>query len=243
VSQAVLSPDVVPSSSRRLLALLGASIAIHVALLGWMSLSPAPAPAASRTTEMVIVEVTRPPPARVEPTPPPAPPKPDRPVAIHRLRAPPPPNDVPPPQVTPSEPPPVVIGLTLRSTTTSGSVAVPVGNTLAGKAPDRAVAPGEVPPPSVSPLYEVDSQPHVIGEVKIPYPEEARSRGLEGTVVLSVLVDETGKVRSVKVLSGPGGGLDHAAARAVERFRFAPATRKGQAVATEIRYSYTFLLD
>jgi protein TonB len=66
---------------------------------------------------------------------------------------------------------------------------------------------------------------------------------VEGTVVLRVLVDETGQVRSVKHVSGPGGGLDEAAAKAVARFRFRPALRKGQPVATEIRYAYTFELD
>ena len=118
-----------------------------------------------------------------------------------------------------------------------------MGNTLAAKAPDRATAPAEVQPPVAAPLYEVDSQPTVIGEVKIPYPEEARARGLEGTVVLRILVDETGTVRSVKLVSGPGGGLDEAATKAVARFRFRPAMRKGQPVATEIRYAYTFELD
>ncbi len=93
------------------------------------------------------------------------------------------------------------------------------------------------------PLYELDSQPTVIGDVRIPYPEDARSRGIEGTVVLSVLVDETGRVRAVKVISGPGGGLDQAAARAVEGVRFRPALRKGQPVPAQITYRYTFFLD
>jgi len=66
---------------------------------------------------------------------------------------------------------------------------------------------------------------------------------VEGTVVLRVLVDETGTVRSVKHVSGPGGGLDEAAVKAVARFRFRPAMRRGQPVATEIRYTYTFELD
>ena len=136
----------------------------------------------------------------------------------------------------------MVVGLTLRSTTTAGSFDAPVGNTLAGKTPDKATNPANVAPLPV-PLYELDSQPTVIGDVQIPYPEDARSRGIEGTVVLSVLVDETGKVRAVKVISGPGAGLDQAAAKAVERIRFRPATRKGQPVAAQITYRYTFLLD
>jgi protein TonB len=106
----------------------------------------------------------------------------------------------------------------------------------------KAVDPASVKPIPV-PLYELDSQPTVIGDVRIPYPEDARSRGVEGTVVLSVLVDETGQVRAVKVVSGPGSGLDQAAAKAVERIRFRPAIRKGKPVPAQITYRYTFLLD
>jgi protein TonB len=221
---------------------LAASLALHAGLLVWVSsVPPAPPHAGRPASELVVVEVTRPSPApEVKPaTPPPAPP----PARIKRFRAAvPPPNDVPLPQPA-AEPPPVVVGLTMQSTTTAGSYAAPVGNTLAAKAPERATAPAEVQPPVAAPLYEVDSQPTVIGEVKIPYPEEARARGLEGRVVLRILVDETGQVRSVKLVSGPGGGLDEAATKAVARFRFRPAMRKGQPVATEIRYAYTFELD
>jgi len=223
-------------------AFLGASLALHASVLGWLTVAPAPTFPQKRATELVMVEVERPPP-------PVAPPKPE-PVQVTRppprkmafRRAEPLPNDTPPPEAKQAEPPPVVVGLTLRSTTTAGSFDAPVGNTLTGKPPERAVDPSSVKPVPV-PLYELDSQPTVIGDVRIPYPEDARSRGIEGTVVLSVLVDETGQVRGVKVVSGPGSGLDQAAAKAVERIRFRPAIRKGKPVPAQITYRYTFLVD
>ena len=225
-------------------AFLGLSLGVHATVLAWLTVARAPTVPQKRATELVMVEVERPPP----PPPPVAPPKPE-PVEVTRppprrmafRRTEPPPNDTPP-EVKPAEPPPVVVGLTLRSTTTAGSFDAPVGNTLAGKAPDRATNPANVAPLPV-PLYELDRQPTVIGDVRIPYPEDARSRGIEGTVVLSVLVDETGQVRAVKVVSGPGSGLDQAAAKAVERIRFRPAIRKGKPVPAQITYRYTFLLD
>jgi len=246
VSEVVLlSPE--PSQRHSLLwFFLGASIAVHAAVLVWLSMAPLPPVAEKRVTELVVVEVSRPP----APPPATAPPKPE-PVQVTRppprrlaFRRPvaPLPNDTPPPEAKQSEPPPVVVGLTLRSTTTGGSFEAPVGNTLAGKPPEKAADPSSVKPSPV-PLHELDSQPTVIGDVRIPYPEDARSRGIEGTVVLSVLVDETGRVRTVKLISGPGGGLDQAAAKAVERIRFRPALRKGQPVAAQITYRYTFLLD
>ena len=243
MSEAVLiTPEPAPRAGL-LWAFLGVSIAVHAAVLLWVTVAPVPPVAKKSVTELVVVEVQRPPP------PPAATPPRREPVQVTRppprrmafRRTEPPPNE-PPPETRPAEPPPVVVGLTLRSTTTAGSFDAPVGNTLAGKTPDKATNPANVAPLPV-PLYELDSQPTVIGDVQIPYPEDARSRGIEGTVVLSVLVDETGKVRAVKVISGPGAGLDQAAAKAVERIRFRPATRKGQPVAAQITYRYTFLLD
>ena len=241
MSEAVLRA---PESSRVLWAFVGISLAVHVAVLAWLTVAPVPGVASRKTTELVVVEVQRPPP--------PAPPAPARPEPVEVTRPPPrrmafrraqpPPNDTPPPEAKTAEPPPVVVGLTLRSTTTAGTFDAPVGNTLVGKTPDKATNPASVMPSPV-PLYELDSQPTVIGDVRIPYPEDARSRGIEGTVVLSVLVDESGQVRAVKVISGPGAGLDQAAAKAVERIRFRPALRKGQPVAAQITYRYTFLLD
>jgi len=247
VSEAVLPAPEASPRAWLLWAFVGVSVAVHAGVLLWLSVAPAPPAPQRRVTELVVVEVERPPaPApQAKPEPPRPIPKEIRklfkPKLDPRLLVQPPPNDTPP-ETKPSEPPPVVVGLTLRSTTTAGSFDAPVGNTLAGKPADKAAEPSSVKPSPV-PLYELDSQPTVIGEVRIPYPEDARSRGIEGTVVLSVLVDEGGRVRTVKVLSGPGGGLDQAAAKAVERIRFRPALRKGQPVAAQITYRYTFLLD
>jgi periplasmic protein TonB len=247
VSEAVFTLEP-PRRATLLWGFVGLSLAVHAAVLAWLTVTPVPVTPLRKATELVMIEVERPPPAPV-PEAKPEPPKPIppevrklfKPKLDPRLLVQPPPNDQAP-EKKPAEPPPVVVGLTLRSTTTAGSFDAPVGNTLAGKPPDKAADPATVKPSPV-PLYELDSQPTVIGDVRIPYPEDARSRGIEGTVVLSVLVDETGRVRTVKVLSGPGGGLDQAAAKAVERIRFRPALRKGQPVAAQITYRYTFLLD
>ncbi len=80
--------------------------------------------------------------------------------------------------------------------------------------------------------------------MKIPYPDEARRAGIEGPVVLSITVDNEGRVvKAVKVITGPGYGLNEAARDALLRFRFKPAIKNGEAVSTEMKYTYTFLLD
>jgi protein TonB len=75
------------------------------------------------------------------------------------------------------------------------------------------------------------------------YPMMARRHGLEGTVVLRVLVSETGGVGQAAVEASSGcADLDKAAVEAVRKWRFIPATRGGVAVAVWVRQPVTFRL-
>ena len=235
------------------------SLALHGLALVVLHTRPAARPALQRPVELVMVEVQKPPPPPVvkeEPKPEPPPPpkvrvKPPpikvaeapRPLPPPPVDAPPPPNETPPPTAKPA---PLVVGMSMSSTTSAGSFAAPVGNTLYGRPADTAKAPQEVKAysaPKYTPIYQVDSEPTVASEVKIPYPDEARRAGIEGTVTLSITIDNEGKVVAVKILKGPGYGLDEAARDAIRRFRFKPAVKGGEAVSTEMKYAYTFLLD
>ncbi|MBI5544306.1 MAG: TonB family protein [Deltaproteobacteria bacterium] len=179
---------------------------------------------------------------KLPPPPPDAPPPPPK-----HEEAPPPPNDTPPPDAKPQAP--VMIGISMSSTTTAGGFAAPVGNTLYGTAPKVAPKPDEVkpyaPPPGgrYVPPFKVTRLPELDKDFKAPYPEEARKLGLEGQVVLRLTVDAEGKVASAVVIKGGGNGFDEAALDAVKRFRFKPGTQGEERVATEITYTYTFLLD
>jgi protein TonB len=216
---------------------------------------------AQKPVELVMVEVQKPPPPpppeekKEEPKPPPPKVKPVKPPPIKVAEAPkpqppppqeapPPPNEPPPEQ--PAKPPPLVVGMTMSSTTSAGSFAAPVGNTSYGRVDSTAKDPKEVKAysaPKYTPIYQVDREPTVASEVKIPYPEEARRAGIEGTVTLSITIDPDGRVVAAKIVSGPGYGLNEAARDAIKRFRFKPAFKGGEAVSTEMKYSYTFLLD
>lgn len=90
---------------------------------------------------------------------------------------------------------------------------------------------------------QVTEMPRLLSEVRIPYPAEARARGIEGTVKVDLLIDESGVVRDSKIIEGPGHGLNEAALRAIEKFRFAPALIEEKPVAVRVRYSYRFVLD
>src|SRR6185295_9879362 len=50
--------------------------------------------------------------------------------------------------------------------------------------------------------------PRLLREVGADYTEEARRRGLNGEVVLEIVVRRDGSVGDVKILQGLGGGLN-----------------------------------
>jgi protein TonB len=159
----------------------------------------------------------------------------------------------PPPTVAPTRP---LFGVTMDSITDGpSSVSVPIGESTTAdpRAPREGSgpqAPPSAPPPpherpykpvssvSVKVLPEIDAEACGRG---IQYPKEARALGIEGDVVLRVELDETGKVRRVRVVSGLGHGLDQAAVAALMRTcRFTPAfDSSGQPVAYIIP-AYTF---
>lgn len=67
------------------------------------------------------------------------------------------------------------------------------------------------------------------------YPDEARASRVEGTVVVSFVVEEDGLVTNVKLQRDVGCGLGAEAVRLVERWvtsdlRWVPATQAGKAV-------------
>ncbi|MDP3542573.1 MAG: energy transducer TonB [Elusimicrobiota bacterium] len=75
------------------------------------------------------------------------------------------------------------------------------------------------------------------------YPRVAREAGKDGRVVLTVMIDEEGKVRDARLLHGAYGALNEVALRKVRKAIFAPAYDKlGQAVACEVTLPIRFEL-
>jgi periplasmic protein TonB len=84
--------------------------------------------------------------------------------------------------------------------------------------------------------------PGLLREVRPDYTEEARRRGIEGDVVLEIVVRADGTVGNVKVLQGLGGGLDQRAIDAVRQWRFSPARRFGTPVDVMVEVAVEFSL-
>jgi len=208
-------------------------------------------PRRTKPLDLVVVEVAPPAPAapKVEPVKPRVrvaqleEPPPQRIRRLQRRQDPPPPNEVAP---QPQEQPPLVVGLSLSSTATAGAVALPTGNTLYGAPSSTAEDPTKVKPysaPRYTPFAQVDGRPEILVEVPIPYPEAAKRAAIEGDVVLSIDIDETGKVTGAKVLRGPGYGLNEAARDAIFKWKFKPATKGGLPTATTVPFTYHFILN
>jgi D-alanyl-D-alanine dipeptidase len=82
--------------------------------------------------------------------------------------------------------------------------------------------------------------PKLLKNILPEFSEEARRRHVNGTVVLSLVVDTNGMPQYVRVKRGLGYGLDEKAVEAVQRWRFAPATLDGNPVAVEISTEVNF---
>lgn len=68
----------------------------------------------------------------------------------------------------------------------------------------------------------------ILSKEKPIYTEEARSKHIEGEVLLEAVFEATGKIRVLRIVRGLGYGLDDAAVRAAEQIRFKPALKDGQ---------------
>lgn len=84
--------------------------------------------------------------------------------------------------------------------------------------------------------------PRLLREVRADYTEDARRRGVEGDVLLEIIVRRDGSVGDVKFLKRLGAGLDERAAQAVRQWRFAPAKRLGSPVDVIVEVAVEFKL-
>ena len=76
-----------------------------------------------------------------------------------------------------------------------------------------------------------------------PYPLIARKKGFEGKLILEVLVNEDGSVKSTSIRKSSGYEiLDTVSKETVEKWTFIPAKKKGQPVKDQIRVPIRFVL-
>lgn len=91
---------------------------------------------------------------------------------------------------------------------------------------------------------QVDRRPVPL-DARLPaYPEEARLRGIQGSVVVELQIDELGRVQDLEIIeSDPPGVFDDAVRQAYGEARYAPALREGRPVRYRGKYRVSFELD
>jgi TonB family protein len=140
-----------------------------------------------------------------------------------------------------------VFGISPKAVTSEEGETVKAGNTVA-KTPDREVLkPGDpdVLPALPDPVdeYLVTSMPELRSDVRISYPPASKKKGIQGAVVMDLLIDALGTVRETTLVEGPDPELNSAALTASKGFQFTPALIKNKPVAVRIRYVYRFVLE
>jgi TonB family protein len=104
--------------------------------------------------------------------------------------------------------------------------------------------------PSVPKFVEYDKPPTPKGgfeaiQKHLKYPEIARKAGIEGTVMVELLIDENGNIGYTKILEslGSDNGCDEAAIHALKSCIWLPAQKDGKSVAVSIKVPVQFKLD
>jgi TonB family protein len=135
----------------------------------------------------------------------------------------------------------------VKSTGFGNGVAIGTGGTgnrgtvqQAGFADERAVASA----PRVKRTAAVsNSKPvEILFKPKPQYTDEARTKKIEGDVLLQVVFAASGEVRVERIVQGLGYGLDGSAESAARQIRFRPAEQDGRPVDSDAIVHITFAL-
>jgi len=91
----------------------------------------------------------------------------------------------------------------------------------------------------------LEERPRTITCPPPPYPDAMRAAGMEGQVVLQVVIDTLGRVEpgSVRVVTSPHDSLTSAARRSVLVCQFTPGRWHGHPVRTLVDIPITFSLN
>ena len=169
---------------------------------------------------------------------------------------------VPPPPIQPPPQPPKPKSAQPPKEAPKPAAAAPApSNTPSEVAPTPTPVPVE---PNVAPVVEstplvfppipeeaestTDSAPlfnaAYLHNPKVPYPLEAKRLGVQGTVVLNVVVSPQGKAEIINISTSSGSALlDDAAVSAVRTWKFLPAHRGRQPVTEAVVVPVRFSLD
>lgn len=232
-------------SRRELAAIVFVSVLVHggIAAAAYVERD---APREPKRISRVEIQMSRPAVVKKAVTPPPPePPKPPKPQQL-KSPAPLPKNELAPVPTAPVDAPapeaPIDTGSSLP--------AAEDGELFAGSGGLGTAAPTPPPPPPVqappapAPVTQAREGANYLKNPRPAYPGRARREGWEGTTVLRVQVSPSGKPGAIQVQKSSGRQvLDDAAADAVKRWTFTPASQGGKAISGWVTVPIVFKLQ
>jgi TonB family protein len=109
--------------------------------------------------------------------------------------------------------------------------------------------PDEPPAPTVtgSKVFKMGHKgiapPKIVSQVPPEYPDTLKAKGIQGRVVLALIITDEGTPSNLKVLKSDNEGLNQAALDAVNRWRWEPPLLDGKAVSVEWIVTLNFRLS
>lgn len=86
--------------------------------------------------------------------------------------------------------------------------------------------------------------PRAVQYVSPTYPQSAQARGIEGFVIIEVVISERGLVTEARVISAePQGLFDQVAIEAIKKWTFEPGLENGKTVISRIKQKVNFELN
>jgi TonB family protein len=134
------------------------------------------------------------------------------------------------------------------STSNNNSVKVDMQSTASAAFGGKTPAPESQPDPTTVESAEArfslspGTAERVARSVKPDYPLLAKQMKVQGAVVLQALIDKSGSIEDLRVLTGPSI-LATAAREAVRQWRFKPYYENGEPVETEARITVNFTIS
>lgn len=90
---------------------------------------------------------------------------------------------------------------------------------------------------------DVDTKPKIIRMGNLSYPSLAKRSGVEGKVIVNVLIGINGKAEKMEIVeSNPEGVFEDAALKSLKYWQFRPGIKDGELVPTWVLIPVTFKL-
>ncbi|HEX2861786.1 MAG TPA: TonB family protein [Lacunisphaera sp.] len=93
------------------------------------------------------------------------------------------------------------------------------------------------------PLKELDRMPRATTRRAPAYPAELRAANIEGSVLVSFVIDAQGKVQNAEAVQSTHHGFEEAAVAAIREWQFEPGIKGGRQVNTRVSQKLEFRTD